>query len=101
MKKPKMQEIGLERIYRLFELAEKELSQNPNRSRRYISLALEIQKKARARMPPELKEKYCKKCKTFLKQGKNAKINKQGSLTIVKCLECGFERKTGKKPTKQ
>ena len=77
MKHTKMQQIGLERIYRLFELAEKELTANPERSKRYIGLALEIAKKARVRMPSELKTKYCKKCKSFLEKGKNSKEKKR------------------------
>jgi RNase P subunit RPR2 len=48
-------------------------------------------------MPKELKTKFCKNCNAFLLKGKNAEITKQGSLTIVKCLVCGFERKTGEK----
>jgi len=87
MKYTKMQQIGLERIYRLFELAEKS-----NRSKRYICLAIEIGKKTRVRFPSELKTKYCKKCNSFLNRT-NSEIQKKGTLAIVKCKECGFERK--------
>lgn len=92
-----MQQIALERIYRLFELAENELSEKPERSKRYVSLARKIQQRYRVRFPQELKLKYCKKCNAFLKEGKNAQISKQGYMTIIKCAECGFARKTGEK----
>ena len=97
MKHEKIQAIGLERIYRLFELAELQLDSNPARSKRYVALAREISKKTRARIPDELKTKFCKKCGAYLKEKKNAQITTMGIMKIVKCLECGFERKTGSK----
>jgi ribonuclease P protein subunit RPR2 len=100
MKHGKIQQIALERIHRLFELAENEAEKNPKRSKRYVGLAREIGKKATVRMPNELKTRFCKKCNAFLKKGKNSKIAKEGTITIVKCLECGFERKTGEKQVK-
>lgn len=99
MKHQKMQAIALERIYRLFELAGQEAEKNPQRSRRYVSLALEISKRARSRLPDELKTKFCKKCKSYLIENKNAEIKKSGALTIVTCLQCGHERKIGRKKT--
>lgn len=100
MKHQKMRELGLERIYRLFELAGQELEKHPERSRRYVQLAREISKKVRARFPDELKLKFCKKCNSFL-NGKNSKITNTPTWTVVKCLACGFERKTGRKPAAQ
>ncbi len=97
MKHAKTQELGLERIYRLFELAELELSAHPQRSKRYVQLSREISKKVRSRIPDELKLKFCKKCNSFLGE-KNSEITKTPSWTLVKCLGCGFERKTGRKP---
>lgn len=96
MKHSKKQAIGLERIYRLFELAELELEKHPERSMRYVHLSREISKKVRARIPDELKTKFCKKCNLYL-DGTNSKITKTDKWTLVKCLACGFERKTGRK----
>ncbi len=95
MKHQKMQSLGLERIYRLFELAEEQLDKHPERSSRYVKLAREISKKVRARIPAELKLKFCKKCGSLLLGGKNAAISKNGAITIVKCLVCKFSRKSG------
>ncbi len=100
MKKPNknaIEQIALERIYRLFELAEAEFPKHNERSKRYIELARKIGTRNRARFPAELKTKFCKQCNAFLVKGKNAEISKHGSLVTVKCLECGFERKTGVK----
>jgi len=92
MKHSKMQTIGLERIYRLFELAEQEFELHSERSNRYVEIILEIAKKARIRLTPELKQKFCKKCGAFLKEGKNALIEEQKEKIIVECLECKTKR---------
>ena len=97
MKKEGLQKIGLERIYRLFELAENECESRPERAREYVSLALEISKRSRARMPDELKTRFCKKCHASLKGGVNSEITAEKEMKTVKCLACGFERKTGRK----
>lgn len=87
------QKIALERIYRLVELAKK----NEKYSKRYISIAKEIGKKMRVKIPRELKERYCKKCDST----KVSTTTKKPFL-IVKCEECGQEKRYGtKKPKNQ
>ena len=82
------QKIALERIYRLFELAEG----NEEYSKRYVELAKRIGEKTRTQIPKELKIKYCKKCNSL-----NVKQTKQKPFLIVKCEECGHEKKYGLK----
>lgn len=89
-----VQKIALERIYRLFELAEQESGKDPEFSKRCIGLAKKISTRNRARIPAELKIRFCKKCGAFLKKGKTAEFGKIGKFLRVKCMECGFERKT-------
>jgi len=87
------QKIALERIYRLVELAKK----NEKYAKRYISIAKEIGKKMRVKIPRELKEQYCKKCGSM----KVSTTTKKPFL-IVKCEECGQEKRYGtKKPKNQ
>ena len=93
MNKQKAKGIALERIYRLFELAEQEFAKHPERSKRYVQLARKIGTRNRAKIPKELKMQFCKKCGAFLKKGKNAEHLKDGELVAVKCLECGFVKK--------
>ncbi len=98
--------IALARIHRLFELAEKEFSKHPERSNRYIELALKIGKKCNVSVPQELKKSYCKKCHRFLKEGVNSKIRVSGSILKITCLECNSTKKIsavkrGKKPGKK
>ena len=90
----KIVKISLERIHRLFELAEQNLKDHPDRSKRYIQLARKIGTRNNARFSTELKNKFCKKCNNFLKKDKTASLEVQGSFLKIKCLECGFERKT-------
>ncbi len=91
-KKEEIRKIAIERIYRLFELAEEEFSKHPERSKRYVELALKIAKRNNAKMPHELKKNYCKKCHAFLKT-ENAEFKTLNGLMEITCNECGFTRK--------
>ena len=91
-----VKEIALERIYRLFELAEKEFGKgNSELANRYVGLARKISSRNKATIPTDLKGKFCKKCHRFLKKGKNAELKKTDRWLEVKCGECGasFKRR--------
>jgi len=88
--KNKRKEIALERIYRLFELAEAEFAKHPERSKRYVELARKIGTRNKAIIPAELKKQFCKKCGAFLVKSKNAEWEKKGEVVEIKCKECGF-----------
>ncbi|MEM0360132.1 MAG: ribonuclease P [Candidatus Diapherotrites archaeon] len=95
--------IARERINRLFELAKKEFSAHPERSHRYVKIAIAIGKRCNERIPWKLKKNYCKKCQSYLQEGKNAKIRVQGSTLKITCMKCNHTRKTSlteKKPEK-
>lgn len=93
--KNQVEALALERIYRLFSLADEEFALHPERSHRYVSLALKIGTKNRARIPAELKTAYCKKCHHFLKNKKNAKIESKANWMEITCLDCktAFKRR--------
>lgn len=95
--KPVVRKIALERIYRLFELAERNFKKHPERSKRYIELARKIAMRCNVRIPFELKQKFCKNCNAFLKAGVNAKIRVSKHIIKVTCLECNYTRKIGEK----
>jgi ribonuclease P protein subunit RPR2 len=78
------QKLALERMYRLFELAER----NEKYSKRYVSLAKRIGEKCRVTMPKELKIKRCKKCDSL-----KVKHEKKAPFLLVKCDDCGSEKK--------
>ncbi len=84
------QKIGLERIYRLFELTEE--TKDKGLQKRYLTIATKIGKKCQISIPKELKTKYCKKCLSLSVQTK-----KEEPFTIITCKECGFVKKFGEK----
>ncbi len=91
-----VEQIALERIETLFGLAEKEFKKHPERSRRYVELARKISMRNRARIPRELKKRFCKKCGAFLVKGKNCERKEFGELVQINCKECGFAFKKPK-----
>lgn len=93
--KNRRREIALERIYRLFELAEAEFALHPERSKRYVELARKLSTRNKAPIPADLKKRFCKKCGAFLVKGKNAEFSEKCELVEIKCLECGFRFKKG------
>ena len=83
-------QIALERIEILFKQADKRLKANPELSKRYIQLARKIAMRYLVKIPVDLKQKFCKKCGTYLKPGVNCRIrlNPKGKVRIITCLEC-------------
>lgn len=85
------QKIALERIWRLFELAEKASGEGkPERSKRYLQLAKRIGEKMNVSVPKELKKRFCKKCFSVKVEAKEEK-----PFLAVKCGECGFVKRFG------
>ncbi|MEM5812512.1 MAG: ribonuclease P, partial [Candidatus Aenigmatarchaeota archaeon] len=74
-KKPKWQQrIAMERVERLFSLAEEEFGKKPERSNNYVALARKIAMRYNVRIPPELKRRFCKSCHKYLKPGINSRV---------------------------
>ncbi len=90
-----VEKIAIERIWRLFELAENEFSKHPERSRRYVGLAKRIAERNNVSIPKELRTEFCKYCNAFLKLGKNAKLRVKGKMLLLTCMECNKTRKMG------
>ena len=84
--------IAKERIEILFNLAEKELERNPERSRRYVELARKIGKRCNVRLTKEQKRKFCKKCNQLLipKKTCEIKVGPQKKIMEIRCLNCGY-----------
>jgi len=83
-----IKEMALERIKRLFELAELEFDEHPERSDRYVRLAVKIGTRYRVRIPKHLKIRFCKHCYSFLVPGKNARVRLRGNYMTTTCLNC-------------
>ena len=89
------QEIALERVKILFNLAGQEFKKNPERSDRYAKMILNIVKKTRIRLPKNIKLFICKKCNKYLAPGLNLKVRSKHGYTIYECLNCGSKRRYG------
>jgi ribonuclease P protein subunit RPR2 len=88
---PEKVKIAKERMDILFNLAEKELKKNPERSRRYVELARKIGMRCNVRLTREQKRKFCKKCNQLLisKKSCEIKVDPQKKFMEIKCLNCG------------
>lgn len=87
-----IEQISLERMHRLFELAEYEFEKHPERSQRYVQLAQKIGTRNKVKIPFELKKQFCKNCGSFLKIGKNGKLRVKGTALKITCNECKSTR---------
>ena len=65
-----MIDIAQERMDILFNRAEKEYGEHPERSHRYVELARKISKKYNTKIPQAWGRRYCKNCYKFLVPGK-------------------------------
>ncbi|MDP2750534.1 MAG: ribonuclease P protein component 4 [Nanoarchaeota archaeon] len=85
----KQKTLAEERISGLFNLADEMIEKDKNLAKRYVQLARKISMKYKSRIPSEYKRKFCKKCGSYLKQGKNVTVRLHNSKLIYHCQECG------------
>lgn len=93
------QRIASERISILFDLARRQLSKNPDRSRRYVGLARKIGMRYKVRLDGRTKSGFCKKCSTLLVPGRTStvRLDSGKGAVSVKCMNCDYSfRKTYK-----
>jgi len=81
----RIKKIALERIKILFDEAKKAKKQEF--SDRYVEIARKIAMKAKVRIPPELKRKFCKKCHSYFRAG-NFRVRLQGKKVVYYCFRC-------------
>jgi ribonuclease P protein subunit RPR2 len=81
--------IAVERIERLFELAERVFEKRPELADRYVELAWKIATRYNVRLPVNLKKKFCRKCLSFWKPGASCRVRVQSGCVVVTCLRCG------------
>ncbi|WP_370573289.1 ribonuclease P protein component 4 [Methanomethylovorans sp.] len=86
-------DLAMERIQRLFELADAEYSSNSIRSDEYVLLARKIGMRYLVRFPRELKVRFCKSCGSYLVPGGNCRIRLKGRYITISCLKCGNVRR--------
>ncbi|MGC8479222.1 MAG: ribonuclease P protein component 4 [Candidatus Micrarchaeia archaeon] len=91
-----IKKISVYRINRLFQLAKEKTIENNEESvalsKRYIKLALLINKHYKAKAIKKNKIKICKNCLAVLIPGINSKVRVSKKVVLYKCV-CGQENK--------
>lgn len=88
--KPEYQlKIARERIRILFDEAEK--AGDEKLARRYVDLARRIGMRYNVRMPRDLKRRYCRHCRSYLRFGVNAASRVKRGVVTIKCFTCKKE----------
>lgn len=93
--------IAEERIRRLFELADRRISEERMNSEkladRYVEIARNIGMKYNVSIPSKLRKRYCHECLSYLKPGYNCsvRINSKSSAINYHCGVCGEVNRYG------
>lgn len=77
----------------LLKQADVVFSEHAELSNRYVSLARKIAMKYKVHFSKEQKRMFCKKCDSYLRQGKNCTTRLEHGLLVMKCLNCGNIRR--------
>jgi ribonuclease P protein subunit RPR2 len=92
MRKQVSREIARERIEILIANALREINEDDHLANCHSRLAKRIAMRTRLRLPYEIRQLYCKRCKQFISPGKSARI-RIGRSNIkairITCLKCG------------
>ncbi|MFH1663323.1 MAG: dephospho-CoA kinase [archaeon] len=88
-----IEDIALQRMYRLMDLALIEWEKHPERSLDYLKLMKKIGMRNKVKIPKELKKLYCKKCFSLLLESKDKEVRIKNKVLLVKCKNCGKIKK--------
>ena len=89
-KTQRVKELAEERVRLLVDHAIKE--QSPERADRQARVAREIAMHFRLRLPYEIRQLYCKKCKQMIIPGRSSRVRlgrSNGKAVRITCLKCG------------
>lgn len=87
--KDSSKKIAEERILLLFEMAEQNFKEHPDRTHRYVTLARLIGMHYRVRLTREQKRRICKHCYHYLVPGNNCRVRLKGGMALTTCFVCG------------
>ncbi|MGQ0606568.1 MAG: ribonuclease P protein component 4 [Candidatus Nitrosotenuis sp.] len=90
-------QIALERIRILLKEAQSNIRQDPELSQRQAGLAKKISNKYKVRLPYEIRMQFCKKCKSFIPPGANARVRIGRSALKSIRITCQFCNHTYRK----
>ena len=84
----KIQKIAIERMWRLNELAEANVHEHPERSRRYVQLIKGFSTRLRVAIPKEVRDRFCKTCENYWIEGVNVTRRVKGNTMNANCKIC-------------
>ncbi|QQG40048.1 MAG: ribonuclease P [Candidatus Aenigmatarchaeota archaeon] len=92
---PRWRRIARERVSILVRLAREEARAHPERSKRYIELAMKIAEKYKVRLPKSAKRKFCKRCRAYWIPGVSVSVRLKSRERIIAyiCASCGYEKR--------
>ena len=93
MNKKAYKELAKRHIEELFRFAEFIQPRSQKLADRALEIALRIAKHYNIRLGKEKKLRICKHCGAFLTPGRNAKVRLSKKVMIIKCLNCGHEKR--------
>ena len=90
--------IAYGRLNDLFNMASNEFSEYPERSHKYVKIALRLAAKAGISIPKKFRRNYCRGCKRYLSSGTNASFRTRNGKLIIRCFNCKKFRRIVLKP---
>ncbi|RLE51929.1 MAG: ribonuclease P [Candidatus Methanomethylicota archaeon] len=87
-----IKDIAVQRIDRLFKLAESVFLSSPELANRYVALARRISMRCRVRIPKKWRRRYCHYCGAFLWPGVNCRVRIRSNRmphVVITCFNCG------------
>jgi len=96
LRQAKIKRIAAERMQILLDEAFRVYRRDIRLASRYVSLAFEISKRSRVRMPKLLKYVLCRKCGSFLVPGLTMSariVSSPHRYVEIRCLNCGNVRR--------
>ncbi len=87
-----IRDIALQRIDRLFRLAESVFHFDPELADRYVLLARRISMRCRVRIPRRWRRCFCHYCYSFLWPGVNCRVRIRSNRMphiVITCFKCG------------
>ena len=93
--------IALERIRKLFQLAQGMIREDEELAQRYITIARKIAMAVRVRIPKEHRWQICRGCKKFILPGVNCRVRIQQRREAHRVVTCGYCGKQMRFPIKE
>jgi len=82
-------ELALERVRRLFVLAQQATPEDPKLAERYVRLSRRIAMRYQVSLPRDIRRRVCRGCDGLLLPGRSARVRMTNGRVSVTCLRCG------------